>query len=323
MTTPPELSVGLRPPFEVYASDIAVLRHVVARAEAAGIDHLSGGDHVSFRGGQGFDGFVQATALAALSTRLSVFLSLYLLPLRHPVPVARQVVSLAQLAGNRLVFGVGLGGDDRHEMEICDVDPSTRGRRFDSSLDVVRRLLAGESVTVDDEFFSISEAQVLPTPPARVPIVVGGRSSAALRRTGHFGDGWLGIFVSPNRFSAAVDEVAAAAEARHREDVAWHHGMHVWCAFGETADAERRLAAALEGFYKLPFETFRRYAPAGSPAEIAEAVAPYLEAGCRYLNLMPATATVEEAVDGVAEVRELLRAGRRIDPRGATADEHV
>ena len=63
---------------------------------------------------------------------------MYLLLLRNPVTVARQLSSLAQLAPGRLVFGVGLGGDDPHELEVCGVDPRTRGRRMNDCLTVVR-----------------------------------------------------------------------------------------------------------------------------------------------------------------------------------------
>ncbi len=64
--------------------------------------------------------------------------------LRHPVPVARQIASLCEAAPGRLSFGVGIGGEDRHEIEICGVDPATRGRRTDESLEVLLPLLAGE-----------------------------------------------------------------------------------------------------------------------------------------------------------------------------------
>ena len=64
-------------------------------------------------------------------------------PATHPVAVARQVSSLSMLAPGRLVFGVGMGGDDPHELEVCGVDPRTRGRRMDECLTVVRGLLAG------------------------------------------------------------------------------------------------------------------------------------------------------------------------------------
>ena len=87
----------------------------VRAIEASGIDRVCVGDHVSFHGGRGFDGLVQATALAALS-ELEVQTAVYLLPLRHPVPVARQVNSLARSPPGRFLFGVGVGGEDPAEV---------------------------------------------------------------------------------------------------------------------------------------------------------------------------------------------------------------
>ena len=121
-----KLRVGVRPPLATFERGGEALATFVERAEAAGLDHLCVGDHVSFRDGYGYDGLVQATALAVTS-RLPVHTSVYLLPLRHPVAVARQVSSLAQLAPGRLVFGVGMGGDDPHELEVCGIELTVRG----------------------------------------------------------------------------------------------------------------------------------------------------------------------------------------------------
>ena len=96
-----------------------------------------------------------------------MYVGLYLLPLRHPVPVARQLATLAQLAPGRLTLGVGIGGEDPHEIEICGVDPKTRGRRMDESLQILRGLGDGAPVTFDGEFFSLHEALILPRPRRR------------------------------------------------------------------------------------------------------------------------------------------------------------
>ena len=83
--------VGYRPPQTLLEPGrFTDLRHVLQRAEEIGVDHLCTGDHVSFHGGTGFDGLVQATAFAMLTERLPVHISVYQLPLRHPVLVARQ-----------------------------------------------------------------------------------------------------------------------------------------------------------------------------------------------------------------------------------------
>lgn len=115
---PDSVRVGLRPPRTLFEGGAPRLRAVVERAEAAGIDQLCVGDHVTFQGGQGFDGLIQATTLAALWRTMGICTAVYLLPLRHPVPVARQSAFLTQVAPGRFTFGVGVG-DDRHEVEAC------------------------------------------------------------------------------------------------------------------------------------------------------------------------------------------------------------
>ncbi len=279
-------------------------------AAAAGqIDHVGTIDHVSFQGGEGIDGLVTASAMAALLPEIPVHLGVYLLPLRHPVTVARQLSTLAQLAPGRIVFGVGLGGEDRHELEICGIDPRTRGRRMDASLRILRELLDGQTVSAEDEFFSIRDARILPAPHPVIPIIVGGRSDAALRRAGRFGDGWIGVFCSPRRFAEALERVEEAAGEARRKPPEWQHTMELWCCFDRSREAARaRIAETMERFYGLPFASFERYCAYGRPSDVAEALASYVEAGCNILSLIPAGQDLSEAAAGVAEVKQLLGA---------------
>jgi alkanesulfonate monooxygenase SsuD/methylene tetrahydromethanopterin reductase-like flavin-dependent oxidoreductase (luciferase family) len=92
-------------------------RALFRRIADAGLDHVTVADHVSFHGGTGFDGMVSAAAALATGDRLDVWISVYQLALRHPLAVARQLASLAQIGPGRLVFGVGVGGEDRSEVE--------------------------------------------------------------------------------------------------------------------------------------------------------------------------------------------------------------
>ena len=149
-----DITVGLRAPYDA-PSGAAGLKRFVARVEATGIDRVCVGDHVAFKGGRGFDGLLNATALATLSQRITVQTAVYLLPLRHPVPVARQVASLAALAPGRLSFGVGIGGEDPTELRACGIDPATRGRRMDEALTVLRPLLADAEVSMSGDFFRL------------------------------------------------------------------------------------------------------------------------------------------------------------------------
>ena len=296
-------------PHELFEAGAGALRAFVLGIQKSGIERLCVGDHVSFHNGRGFDGLVQATALAALCD-LEIQTAVYLLPLRPPVPVARQVHSLAQLSNGRFVFGVGVGGEDRNEVLMCGVDPATRGQRMDEALSIVRELLAGETVTHSGRFYELRDAKILPPLAHAVPIVVGGRSESALRRAGRFGDGYLALWTTPERFVESRNAVEGHAARAGRVDVSWRHGLQVWCGFGASPTFARPLlAAAMQHLYQTPFEKFERYSPYGTPSEVAAALAPFVTAGCRDINLIPVAASPEEATDAVVEVRRILQAG--------------
>jgi alkanesulfonate monooxygenase SsuD/methylene tetrahydromethanopterin reductase-like flavin-dependent oxidoreductase (luciferase family) len=288
----------------------ALLTHrskLFERMAAAGIDHVMVGDHVMFHGGVGNDGLTDAASVVTATDDLDVYLAVYLMVLRHPLLVARQIVTVAQLAPGRLTLGLGIAGDDRREVEACGVDPRTRGRRMDEALGLVRRLLTGEIVTHDGEFFRLDEARLLPTPERPVPLIVGGRSEAALRRAGRLGDGWLGIWTSAARCGQAIAAVEQHGADSERTGVEWQHGMTFWCGFGaDRAEAHARVAPAMENLYRLPFSTFERWIPHGTPAEVVDFVVPFVEAGATTLNFIPFAGSDEAGIDAVAEVRALL-----------------
>jgi alkanesulfonate monooxygenase SsuD/methylene tetrahydromethanopterin reductase-like flavin-dependent oxidoreductase (luciferase family) len=293
------------PPPDLVSRGPETAREYLARAAEAGIDHVCCGDHVSFFG-IGFDGLVQATQLAMLHPALPVHVGVYLLPLRHPVLVARQLADFAQVAPGRLVLGVGVGGEDRHEFEVCGVDPASRGRRMNECLAIVRQLLAGTAVSFHGEFFDLDDAIISPAPAVPIPLLVGGRSDAAVKRAGRLGDGWLGIWNSPTRFAAAA-ELAAAEAARAGRPAPNRHAMQVWCGLADSREAALAcLAPAMEAFYQLPFERFRRYCPYGTPDDVAQFLAPYVAAGCTEFNLIPQSPDDEQAVAGAAAVQKLL-----------------
>jgi alkanesulfonate monooxygenase SsuD/methylene tetrahydromethanopterin reductase-like flavin-dependent oxidoreductase (luciferase family) len=287
-------------------------RATLRRVAEAGVDHLCVGDHVSFFVGAGSDGLITASSLLAAQSELPVFVGLYLLPLRHPVPVARQLATIAELAPGRLTLGVGVGGEDPHEIEVCGVDVKTRGRRMDECLRVLRGLAEGTPVSFDGEFFSLEDALILPAPSPPIPLIVGGRSDAAVRRAATLGDGWLGIWVSPRRYAAVSDQIAGEAAESGRDPSRFDHALNVWCGFAATREAAREpLAAGMQAFYQMPFEPFERYSPYGTPADVAEFLAPYIEAGCSAFNVIPCACDDESAIAAVGELRTLLSSRAR------------
>lgn len=300
--------VGLLASEEILCRPFEERRRLLARVAASGLDHVFVADHVSFFVGRGMDGLIQAATAAALEPTLGIVIGVYLLALRHPVPVARQIATLCQHAPGRLVLGVGVGGEERHEVEICGVDPRTRGRRTDEALLALRGLLRGEPFTHRGEFFQFEKAWIVPAPDPPVPILIGGRSDAAIRRAARHADGWLGVWCSPRRYAAIVNEITERAAAEGRGEGVRQHGLQVWVGLDDDrARARARLAAFMEDFYRgTSFDRFERYSPYGSPAEIAAFLAPYVEAGCTFFNVMPVADSPDRCIDGVAELKERL-----------------
>lgn len=298
------VAVGLSLPWDLWDLDPAAQRDRLTAIADAGIDHLFTADHVSFVDGSGMDGLTVLAVLSGMEPRLDLHLGVMLLALRHPMVAARQIATLEQAAPGRLTVGVGVGGEDRHEFEVCGVDPATRGLRTDVALRLVRSLLAGDRVDGDGEFFDFTDGVIRPTPTRTVPFVVGGRSDAALDRAGAYGDGWLAAWCSARRFREGVERVEASDRS---PDGGWRHGLQIWVGVGATAaDGRERVARGMEGFYKIPFERFEKYTPVGNAEQIAEFLLPYVAAGATTLNLTPCGPDRATEYETIAEVRSLL-----------------
>ncbi len=305
---PPSVSVMIRGWDIRTGTTGAMTLDAARRAEALGLDGLVAGDHVTFYG-YGNDGLVTLTAVAAVTERIELKTAVYLLPLRHPVPVALQVAQLDQLSMGRFVLGIGVGGEDPHEFLSCGVDPATRGARTNESLQIIRKLWREDHVTFVGRHFTLEDVTVYPKPFRPVPVFIGGRSDAALIRAGRYGDGYTGIWQSLDRFRQAQVVIAQAAEAAGRAAGEVECGMQFWTSVATERTAARALVArGMESTYRIGFERFERYTPYGSAREVAEFIATYVEAGARHINLILVQDSAEENIERGAEVREALLA---------------
>jgi probable F420-dependent oxidoreductase len=278
------------------------------RAEELGIDSLFAGDHVTFYG-FGNDGLQTLTAVAAVTETIELKTSVYLLALRHPMPVALQVAILDQLSHGRFILGVGVGGEDPHEFTSCGVEPKTRGARTDEAIQLLRRVWTEDEVTFQGRYFQLDRVRLEPKPfhGNGVLIYVGGRSDAALRRAAVYGDGWTGIWNSPRRLREAREKIDAWAAEAGRSGADIELGMQIWFSLDEDRQKARdRVAARMEAAYQTPFTSFERYVPYGPPAAVVEFIAPYLEGGCRHLNLVTVQESPEAELEAVVAVKEAI-----------------
>jgi probable F420-dependent oxidoreductase len=141
--------------------------------------------------------------VAARTQRIRLGTNVYILPLRHPIAVARMVGTLDVLSGGRVSFGVGLGWL-AEEFDAVGIDFASRAGRGREAIRALRALWTEEEPSFSGRTVSFGPLRFEPKPIQRPhpPILVGGESAAALKRAAELGDGWYGVGHTPD--SAAV-----------------------------------------------------------------------------------------------------------------------
>jgi probable F420-dependent oxidoreductase len=137
------------------------------------------------------DPWVLSAVLAQATTRVRFMPYVYVLPLRHPVHVAKQLATAAFFSQNRVTLGVGTGWLEE-EFTLVDQQWKGRGARTDEMLEIIAALVSGSDTEFHGRYYDIPPVRMAPVPSAPVPVMVGGHSDAALRRAAR-ADGWLGV----------------------------------------------------------------------------------------------------------------------------------
>jgi probable F420-dependent oxidoreductase len=265
------------------------MRTLVELVDRGGYDSLWVGDHISFPLAI-FDPLLQLAQAAVVSRRLQLGTAVYLLPLRHPTPVAKHVSTLDPLTEGRFIFGVGVGGEFPKEYEACGVPIGERGARLSESLAVMRKLWSGEPASHKGRFFQFEDVTMQP-PPRQAggpPIWCGGRSDPALQRIGRLTDGWMSYVVTPDMFREGLEKIEAAAGASGRVFDRGFGTSHL--LFTRVDDTyEKALDAATVSLSKRYAMDFRkaaqRYCALGPPAEVVDTIRRFHAVGVRHLIL--------------------------------------
>jgi probable F420-dependent oxidoreductase len=135
------------------------------------------------------DPLVEAAAVAAATETIQIATSIFLLPMYHPLLVARALSTLDPVAGGRFILGVGAGWLSE-EFEALGIPFKRRGKRMDEALSFLREARSGGVVGHAGEEFSFPPLTITHRANA-VPLIVGGKSNVALRRAARYGDGWV------------------------------------------------------------------------------------------------------------------------------------
>jgi probable F420-dependent oxidoreductase len=145
------------------------------------------------------------TWAAAFTKRIGLGTSVLVLPMRHPLPLAKELATLQNLSEGRLVLGAGVGWLAA-EFAALGVPFRERGRRMDESIAMLRAAWQEDPITFPARHIPavIENMRILPQPVKPIPIWIGGSSEAALSRAVRLADGWHGSRLSPGQAAAIV-----------------------------------------------------------------------------------------------------------------------
>jgi probable F420-dependent oxidoreductase len=277
------------------------------RVEELGFDSVWATDHLLhgsvFYRTAWLDPIISLTYASAVTSRVRLGTSILVMPTRHPVLLAKEVSTLQALSEDRFILGVGTGWDER-EFEAVGIRKRERGARTDEAVDVVRRLLAGERITVDGRFLRLRDVEIGPPMPRALPVwVAGGRqvaheasperpvmAPAVLRRIVS-GDGWIARPTSlPSQIGEDVAEIRAALRDRGRDPATFvfaHENFLHLVPNEDPAEVEREQRRAFTSVMGegRPFEYFQQVYLTGTVAEVSAKIDARLAAGVGYLML--------------------------------------
>jgi probable F420-dependent oxidoreductase len=225
--------------------------------------------------------------IAGRLRKMKLGTSTLVLPTRNPIVLAKELATIDFLSRGRLFPAIGLGGDESKDLQAIGVSKKERAGRTDEMIVLMRRLWTEEHVTFTGKFFSVEDVTVTPRPWQKngLPIWIGGRSDAALRRTGRLGDGWLVSSVSPGEVESGIKSIRTYAAEAARQVPEDHYGVLIPFYFAADADRAFEVAGgAIRARADMPARDFVAF---GTPAEIRQKVETYIAAGATKFIMRP------------------------------------
>lgn len=230
------MQIGLFSTFMSPLADRAMIKDFAQQAEDIGVNSLWLGEHVVLfdemtfpypgsadgkipvpQGGGMLDTVATFGFLASITERLRFGTGISLISQRNPIYTAKEFSTLDWLTDGRMDFGVGVGWC-KEEVIASGYNWETRGARSDEFLQLIKLLWTEETASFQGEHFQLDPCHMDPKPKQspHVPIIVGGHSKAALRRTARYGDGWYGFQINPEGTRSILDTLQTLLDEEGR-----------------------------------------------------------------------------------------------------------
>lgn len=189
------------------------------------------------------DPFLALAWAAAAAPSLKLGTSVLVLPMRHPLHVAKQAATLDWLSGGRLLLGVGIGWM-REEFELLGAPFEDRGARAVEGVRLMRAMWSGSATSFEGRYWRLEDATMQPCPPgSAIPILWGGSNERTLRRVARLGDGWHPLGLDLQELQSALAVLARLCSETGRDP----SSLQVVVSSGPGIPLERPTLERLEG----------------------------------------------------------------------------
>src|SRR6516225_6917960 len=211
------MQLGIHLPHAGSQATPALIKRHAQRAEALGLSDVWVSEHIIVPRAQFprsplfYDPILTLTWVASVTERVRLGTSVIVLPMRHPLPLAKELSTLHNLSGGRLILGVGVGWLEP-EFAALGVPFKERGRRMDEGIAMMRAVWLQDPVTFAAKYIPavVKDMTMLPQPVSPIPLWIGGSSDAALKRMIRIADGWHGSRETPEEAAPIVQRLRAA-----------------------------------------------------------------------------------------------------------------
>jgi probable F420-dependent oxidoreductase len=305
----------------------ARIREFARRAEALGFTSLWVADHTVNAPGM-FDHACLSALLvlahaAAVTTRVALGTSVLILPIRHPVLVAKDLATLDAVSGGRLIVGVGSGWNP-HAFQATGVDIAERGGRTDEAIAVIRRLLTESTVSHHGRYYRFDGVSVTPQPESAPPMWVAGGSEpgkpiapSVVRRIAR-ADGWIARARGSNAMvKADWAQITAYCRTLGRDPgtLAFAHINFVHVV--PTTDRDEALDRQRERFLKTmgarrSWEQLQENHLTGTPEDIVARLVELEDVGLTHVILSPLDYDLEQLELYAAEIIPRVRTSSKV-----------
>lgn len=234
--------------------------------------------------------------LAGVTSTIRLGVAVLCLPYRNPIVAAKQVANIDFLSDGRLILGIGTGAPkSTHnvDFEVLGVDRKTK---YDVTRDYLRAMIevwTSDNPSYEGEFVSFPETEIFPKPVQKPfpPIWAGGHGPTAVDIVAEFCTGWIPPWIGPEKYPDRIGEIRQLAESKGRGDVEFDIATEVYVSL--DPDAEVALENARKTLAVLPYgfdhtatpETIAQAGLIGSPDQLSEKIASYVDAGVNHYEM--------------------------------------